>query len=91
MHESRSVPMGKNIMYDVHLPRRRDGHALGKRRHDRLCELPGGLAGDSSAADKETPRALFAQGMSALDAHNYAGVPSVNVGSWSLAAGTGGA
>jgi hypothetical protein len=31
------------------------------------------LASEPSAADKETGRALFAQGMAALDAHDYAG------------------
>jgi hypothetical protein len=49
------------------------------------------IAAEPSAADKETSRALFARGMAALDAHAYAGVPSVNVGSWSLAAGVGAA
>jgi hypothetical protein len=48
------------------------------------------IAAGPSAADKETSRALFAKGMAALDAHAYAAVPSVNVGSWSSAAGMGG-
>jgi hypothetical protein len=48
------------------------------------------LTATPSAADKETSRALYVEGMQALDAHDYAGVPSVNVGSWSLAAGVGG-
>jgi hypothetical protein len=41
--------------------------------------------------DTETSRALYAEGMQALDPRAYAGVPSVNVGSWSLAASVGGA
>jgi hypothetical protein len=49
------------------------------------------IAVEPSAADKERSCALFAQGTAALDAHDHAGVPSVNVGSWSLAAGVGAA
>jgi hypothetical protein len=49
------------------------------------------LGAEPSASDnKETSRALLAQGVTPLDAHDYAGVPSVNVGSWSFAAGVGG-
>jgi hypothetical protein len=55
------------------------------------CASAPAFAGEQPADDAKASRALYAQGMQALDAHNYAGVSSVNVGSWSLAAGVGGA
>jgi hypothetical protein len=43
------------------------------------------------AADRRTGCALFAQGVTPLVAHDYAGAPSVNVEFRSLAASVGGA